>query len=93
MKDSIFIKNDELNLGVFRIKYSIYEKEIIGKTIIHKLYDVIVDDIFVGDLSVKPDLNNLFNTYKSSFCDRLKNNIEKKRKPLRINIRRIKWLL
>jgi len=61
-------------IGTFEVKYSLYQKNFEG----HKLYDVIVDDILVGDISVKDDLNNCFNTYKSSFCRTLQYAIQKK---------------
>ena len=68
------IKTDEAQIGVFNIKYTLYVKYFEE----HKLYEVIVDDIFVGDISIKEDLNDKFNTYKSSFCNTLKYKIEQK---------------
>lgn len=68
------IKIDETQIGIFKVKYSLYEKEFEN----NKLYDVIVDDILINNISVKIDLNDKFNTYKSQFCRTLKHKIEEK---------------
>ena len=70
------LKTDKTDIGVFHIEYSLYEKLYDG----HKLYDVIIDDILVGEISIMEDLNNSFNTYKSSFCRMLQYKIQEKEK-------------
>jgi hypothetical protein len=68
------IKSDETLIDVFKVKYSLYEKQYEGNI----LYEVVVDDILIGDISIKNSLNDKFNTYKSSFCRTLQFNIEQK---------------
>jgi len=68
------INYGEEQIGVFKVKYSLFE----GEFEEHKLYNVIVDDILVGDISVHKDLNDKFNTYKSSFKRTLIHRIEQK---------------
>ena len=66
----------EMPIGAFIVRYSIYET----KSDDIKFYDIWVDDIQVGGISVKEDLNRYFNTFKSQFATILTGKINEKEK-------------
>ena len=69
-------KEGTINIGVFEVKYSIKSEETGFEN--RLLYDLIVLDILVGNISIKKDLNYNFNTYKSMFAERLVMTVEEK---------------
>ena len=77
MKDYKEIKSDEIEIGIFLVKYTLLEKELEHRGRTHKIHDIMVNDILIGDVSIKKDLNHYFNTAKSSFSNSLQREVEK----------------